>query len=272
MIHKQNEKYLENLKQIHYKIDPIISLPVSHSFKDLSKAEFEGKSLKDNYSAIFDPEILKILNPNYKKLQENNEKIKEVEDFNETFFSFEDHTSHPPSREFRCSRHFMEFQKSDKEKTEDNKINEKNEKFNKNVKTRKNHKKTRILTRKFSYLGFDRKINAFNKIIRRLSLGDRCDFIKMDEKSQQIKKKFLEERDEISKKLKNIKNFKPKKNLRLKNFDMKLKEIREEDILKIINCIQDILQKSRAVDKKINTSLTKEVSINKEIYGKMLKK
>ena len=196
---------------------------MNRSYKDLNILEpiLETNPL-ENYSGIFDPEILRILNPNsripMKKIEETVTR-KEENAMNTSIYSFVDNNSHPPSREFRCSRHFMDFEG----------------KIMKNI--RKNRKP--INRRYRSYQGFDRKERKLEKIMRKLSLGNV--FLSGEAiNKMEIKEKLKKDAGEINRKLNEKKVF-TKKKTSFRNFDNMLRNLKEDEILKIINSIEGII-------------------------------
>lgn len=233
LIQKQNEKYLQNMNFINQNLyQNHNNNKMSNSYKDILYTEHSNEKAleKFNYSAIFDPEIMKILNPNTsdkisKKnndiLPKKNEKINN--NMNSSLYSFVDNLSHPPSREFRCSRHFLEFEG----RTDYNKKNPRN-------------KGKSIRNRMFSYNGFDRQKKKLDQVIRRLSFREINFLTPIIIDSKEVKEKLINDNKEINKKMMGKKKFNIRNKFR--NFDNMLKEIKGDDIVKIIYSIEGIIQ------------------------------
>lgn len=238
LIQKQNEKYKNIILQDQSQAK---NVNPSKSLKDIyiPPEQTNNKSMESlNYSALFDPEILKILSKNFKNSSQikeddklfNQENIFETNKLNSSMYSFADRLSNAPSREFRCSRHFLNIDG----KGED--LN--NEAKNKNQKIKANAKKINR-TRKYSYEFFNRKTKKLEKIIRKLSLGSHLKSLETFISAIEMKKDFIKKQKELTQKLQN-KKFVPRKSMR--NFDHLLQELKEGEILKIINSIEGIIE------------------------------
>ena len=230
LIQVQTEKHLQSLnlnnKSLREINDPINS-----------------KSL-ENYSGIFDPEILNILNGvnttiavNSKTAQMKNleELIKPKQEKNQndlmntSVYSFIENNSHPPSRGFRCSRQFLDL---------DGKIIKKIQKRGR--KGRNN-----------SYQGFDRKVKKLEKVIRRLSFGNRNTEELIQKKNIVTIDTLKSNAKEINKKfLLREKNGYAKSSKVFKNFDGILNELKQEEILKILNSIEGVIKDGGKLEPK----------------------
>ena len=222
LIQSQTEKHLQSLNLNN------------KSFRDINEPMIKNSKSLENYSGIFDPEILNILNGvntintvnnktvQMKKLEEMVKPNKEEKDLmNTSVYSFIENNSHPPSRGFRISRQFMDL---------DGKIIKKIQKRGR--KGRNN-----------SYQGFDRKVKKLEKVIRRLSFGNRNTEELIQRKNIVTIDTLKSNAKEINKKmLLREKNGYAKSSKVFKNFDGILNELKQEQILKILNSIEGVIK------------------------------
>lgn len=234
LIQKQNQDYKEKFLRDQLQINKINQ--TFQSQNSVATEPIQNKSKNNyNYSAIFDPEIINILSGVNTKTNKEITKKEEI-NLNESIYSFVDCVSKPPSREFHCSRHFLSL--------EGNQLEE-------NIKRSKiklTNKRKGNKNRGVSLNIYDRRTKKLQKAIRKLSLHDKEINSSENISKEDFKKTMENSRIELNEKITRNKKIVLKKKVR--NYDNGLRELTEEEILKIINSIEGIIDNKDKILKK----------------------